>query len=209
MINTYQIGNAQTIGRREVQSNYFSTRQNNAGDLLAVLADGTIDHANGRTAAVMAVEYCVEVFLRNIFHKYTEETLLETALQANRYVQDTVYMDKSPRLSLSMVLFTYEEILYFSVGSNKIFLYDGYSERPLGGDGNSPYVNGQFPLPKKCVIGILSAGAHSITHPMERIKIVESEIETFDKAQAFIELTKGKRQDNQANATVLLIDVRK
>ena len=207
MINRYLIGNAQAIGRRAVQSSYFSTKFNEAGDLFAVLADGTIDHPNGRRAAILAVEYCVQAFRRNLFYKQTSQIMLETALQANRYVQNAVYTGKTPRLSLTMIFMAYLEAQYFNVGVNKIYIYNGQTERVLGGDSDNSYSCGKCILPAKSVIGMISAGAHTVTHPMERLSIIESDKNIFDKAQAMVESVKVKNLDNQMNATALLIEV--
>jgi serine/threonine protein phosphatase PrpC len=203
----YQIGNSQTIGRREVQSNYFATRHNNADELFAVLADGTIDHPNGRRAAIIAVEYCVNAFTRNVFNRHTGLTMLEIALRVNKLIQNAVFVGKSPRLSLAMALFTSDEVQYFNVGVNRIFLYDGFNERALGGDNANPYQSGTCALPKGNTIGVMSAGAHAITHPMERIRVIESQKDVFDKAQAMVEFAKKKRLNDQANATALLVEV--
>lgn len=205
--NHYRIGNAQTIGRREVESNYFSTIYNEAGNLFVVLADGSIDHPNGRKAAVLSVEYCVNIFLLDIKRVSTSQFMLETALNANKCVQDTIYIDKIPRMSLTMVLFVKNEMLYFNVGTNKVYLYNGHSERIIGDDSNRLYSSGKCKLPFKNVIGVLSAGAHAVTHPIERIKIIGSKKDTFDKAQAIIESVKGRCLDNQMNATALLVEV--
>ena len=212
MISHYLMGNAQTIGAREVQNNYFSAAQNGAGDLLAVLADGTIDHPNGRIAAIMAVGYCINTFTQKFSRVepiYTAQFLLDTALKANRRVQDNVFIGKSPRLSLTMALFRGNELNYFNVGVNRIFLYNGHNEQVLGGGVNTPYAEGRCELADKNVIGILSAGAYADAHPMERIRIMASKKKLYDKAQAMIESVSKKRLTIQLNATALLIEVAK
>ena len=51
----YDIGNAQLLGKREMQNDYFSVlEEKNA--LLCVLANGVSDHIEGRYSAVAAVE---------------------------------------------------------------------------------------------------------------------------------------------------------
>lgn len=211
MINSchYSIGNAQTIGCREVESNYFSIVYNEAGNLFAVLADGSIDHKNGRKAAVLTVRYCVNAFLRNIQNVDTSQFMHKTALNACRCVQDAIYLDKTPHLSLTMALFINDEMQYFNVGVNKVYFYNGHNERTIGGDLNLPYSSGKCKLPLKNVIGIFSNGAHSATHPIERINIISSREDAYNKAQAIIETVKGKCLNNQLNATALLIEVMK
>lgn len=209
MNEQYQIGNAQTIGSREVQSNYFSIVSNDAGELFAVLADGTIDHPNGRKAAIIAVEYCVEAFLQNSMYQQEGHTMLDIALRANKQIQEKIYIGKTPRLSLTMALLKKQELQYFNVGANKLYLYEGHRERIFTSNTNKPYTYARYELSPGNVLGALSPGAHTVTHPMERIKIIESKEKIYDKAQAVIELIKRKNLNNQLNATVLLIEPKK
>lgn len=65
MKDKYKIGNAQSIGSYYIQSNYFSTKNGNCA--LAVLADGSIDHINGRRCAVLAVEACIRGFYNSSY----------------------------------------------------------------------------------------------------------------------------------------------
>lgn len=207
MINRYQIGNAQTIGSRDVQSNYFSTVYNDEGNLFAVLADGTIDHPNGRKAAIMAVEYCVDSFLWNWSNVQSEYFLLEMALRVDKHVKDAIYIDRSPRLSLTMVLFAGHQAHYFNVGVNKIYVYNRHNERLLSDNAVCAYSNGIYELSSKNIVGIFSSGAYADSHPMERINIVGSKKKAYDKAQDIVESINGKGLNHQMNATALLIEV--
>lgn len=211
MANRYQIGNAQTIGKREVQSNYFSTAYNAAGDLFAVLADGTIDHPNGRKAAVLAVHYCVREFANYGGTQY-DHMFMETALRVNQHLQDNIYTDKNPQLSLLMAVFTGYRLHYFSVGANQIFLYNGRSEHRLEDvrclNGAQKYAAGDCELARKDIAGLLSRGAYVHSHPVERMKAMYSG-STFDKAQAIVESLNAKSLNNQLNTTVILVEVAK
>jgi len=212
MNDRYLIGNAQTIGYREIQSNVFSTAYNDAGDLLAVLADGAIDHPNGRISAIIAVRCCVNMFIQkfsSVDSAQANQFLLETALAANKSIQDSVYIGKSPRLSLTMALFRGKELHYFNVGVNKIFLNNRHNERTLGAGANSTSSYGRCNLSPKDIVGILSTGAHDRTHPMERIKIIESNLNINDKAQAIIVSVNKKGLTKQLSATALLVEVAK
>jgi hypothetical protein len=210
MIKRYLIGNAQTIGCREIQNNFFSTAYNDDGDLLAVLADGTIDHPNGRIAAILAVECCILTFTQRFSLIQTvdiDRFLLETALKANRRVQDAIYLGRSPRLSLTMVLLSGKSMHFFNVGVNRIFLYNGHNEQILGNYLNDSYSYGAYNLSSKDIVGMLSSGAYTDAHPMERIRIMDSSEKIFDKAQAIIESINNKGLEIQLNATALLIEV--
>lgn len=59
--NKIEIGNGQTIGRRDEQDDYFSTAETNNGTI-AVLADGISGLANGRMASTVAVNTFIEEF---------------------------------------------------------------------------------------------------------------------------------------------------
>ena len=210
MIKNYDIGNGQTIGSGEIQSNYFSTVFNNAGNLFAVLADGGIDHQNGRKAAILAVEFCVDAFLMGRISPDKNNAMYELALKVNRRLEEVLYMDRSPKLSLTIVLIRSQELFYFNAGSNRIYYYDGMNERSLDGDIESSHSLGKLEMIPGDVVGMYSAGVHTITHPMERIEIAESsDVSAFDRAQAVIETVIHKGLQNQLNATVLLIEVNK
>ncbi|MCL1810046.1 MAG: hypothetical protein FWG42_09830 [Clostridiales bacterium] len=209
MNNRYQIGNAQIIGCREIQSNYFATVFNENDDLLAVLADGTIDHPNGRAAAMMAVEICTNTFRQRfaiVQHEHGNQFLFDTAMKANSRIQETFYFGRSPRVSLAMVLFIGDKLQYFNVGVSKVLLYNGHNERTLGNVTSGSYSSGICEFPQGSIAGLFSAGAHANVHPMERLKIIESKKEVFDKAQAVIDTVRKKGLDNQMNATALLVE---
>ena len=207
MAKKYLIGNAQTIGSCEEQSNYFAIVDNDSDELLAVLADGTIDHPNGRKAAILAVRYCIEEFKQNKLNSQEHQKMLGTALQASRYIQERIYIGKSPRVSLTMVILKAQTLQYFNVGNNRLYLYDGHRERIIDHNTTKPYTSGKYDLKPKTVLGIMSAGAGSVTHPAERIKIVGTKGKsTYDKAQAIIKIVESRGRHNRKNATVLLIE---
>ncbi|MFG0214645.1 PP2C family protein-serine/threonine phosphatase [Brevibacillus porteri] len=58
-----QIGNGQTIGRREEQDDYFSTATSSHGTI-AILADGISGLANGRLASTLAVTTFIREFTK-------------------------------------------------------------------------------------------------------------------------------------------------
>jgi hypothetical protein len=108
-----------------------------------------------------------------------------------------------------MALFRDQDMYYFGVGSNKIFLYNGHNERILSEDSTKPYSDGKITLEQKNIIGILSLGAYENAHPKERLRVIEAKTEIFDKGQAIIESVSKKNLIIQQNATVLLIEVAK
>ena len=210
MTSRYLIGNAQMIGRKEVQSNYFATAYNHFGHLLAVLADGNVDHLNGRKAAKFAVESCIYEFSQDRLQLADKDDTLETVFGINKRVQELLYMKPTPRLSLTIAIFAQHELRFFTVGSNRLFLYNGHNERLIDYDEKSPFFFGKYGLGHKNVVGIYSVGAHTVTHPMERIKIVECSNDSIsDKAQSIVDTVVAKGLQSQLNATALLVEVRK
>ena len=207
MSTRFQIGNAQEIGRREIQSNYFSTAFINKTDLIAIVADGSIDHPNGRKAAILAVEYCVNAFqtlnpsnivdisdvadtadIANIANSEIFNFMLWIAKETDKRIREVVYKGRTPRLSLTMIYISNTKdntktntenntkANYFNIGTNKIYLYNGHNERVLNYDSNRPYTIGthEFKRGEKETIAILTKGAYTHMHPMERIRIMNT-----------------------------------
>ena len=204
MFKRYRIGNAQIIGRREVQSNYFTSAFSKDGGVFAILADGSIDHANGRMAAVLAVEHCADSLM---WHTPGEDTLrffYDTAVEANIHIQDKIYMGKSPKLSLTMIFISAYKLYHFNVGMNRVCLYDGNNERLLSGSLTAPYSCGKHEIKPKNIVALFSDGAFKDAHPMERIKILGTRKKVYDKAQDIVD---AKGLSNQVNATALLVEV--
>ena len=210
MSNFNLIGNAQMIGRRENQSNYFSTIYNDDGDMLAILSDGLIDHPNARKGAILAVEFCNYEFSQNRFELTNEKEAINTILKVNKFLQETIYTSRIPRISISISLFIQDILYFFNVGINKLYLYNEDNERLLNYDKEKAYSFGKYKLNPKNIVSMYSSGIYSSTHPLERIKIInEKEYTIFEKSQNIIEIISSKNLENQANATAVLIEVKK
>jgi hypothetical protein len=108
-----------------------------------------------------------------------------------------------------MVVLMKKELWFFNVGVNNIYLYNGHNERRLGDTSGSPYSSGRCALSPKYMVGIMSDGVHSVTHPMERLTIVASDADISGKSLGLIEAVNAKRLNNQRNATAILIEVAK
>ena len=200
MITDKRIGNAQTIGAREVQSNYFSTTHNN-NELLALLCDGSIDHPNGRIAAVIAAQLCRRAFLNRSDYISSKQFLFETAAKVNQYINDHIYIGKIPHLSLCMALLSENKLRVFNVGVNRVLIFDGYNEYLISED-----IYNEYEITSKHTIEMLSNGSYITLHPMERILILETRSAAQDKALAIIQAINAKNLDNQQNATVVLVE---
>lgn len=80
-----EIGNAQTIGAREEQDDYFATCETKNGTM-AVLADGISGLANGRMASTVAVTTFIEAFsaLENLAN--IQAFFKKTAVKSNQQI---------------------------------------------------------------------------------------------------------------------------
>ncbi|ATP42409.1 serine/threonine protein phosphatase [Solibacillus sp. R5-41] len=84
-IRKIEIGNGQTIGRREEQDDYFSSVESNNGTI-AVLADGISGLANGRMASTVAVTTFIQEFLKLNKLENMESFFKKTAVLSNNTI---------------------------------------------------------------------------------------------------------------------------
>ncbi|MED1917995.1 protein phosphatase 2C domain-containing protein [Bacillus thuringiensis] len=84
-----QIGNGQTIGRREEQDDYFSTATSSHGTI-AVLADGISGLANGRLASTLAVTTFIREFTKLDNPKHMSLFFSRAASLANSEILQTL-----------------------------------------------------------------------------------------------------------------------
>lgn len=197
MQDIYKTGNAQTTGSRYFQSNYFSVR--NGRTAFAVLADGSIDHINGRKSAILAAEACIKNF-----YGIPEEGVLEffdyIASFVLKETRRFIYLGKMPALSLSMLFIKDGKLFYYTVGNNRVFLYDGRDYKIL------EERSGHAAFGKKMVTGMFSCGAWEALKEKEIISYLEKKQHPFDKAQQMLKCIMDKNRKEAGNATVVLIE---
>ncbi|MDD1504361.1 MULTISPECIES: PP2C family serine/threonine-protein phosphatase [Lysinibacillus] len=87
--NKIEIGNGQTIGRRDEQDDYFSTAETNNGTI-AVLADGISGLANGRMASTVAVNTFIEEFKKLSGLNTLEKFFKEAAFASNHMIVENL-----------------------------------------------------------------------------------------------------------------------
>ncbi|KOS61847.1 protein phosphatase 2C domain-containing protein [Lysinibacillus agricola] len=87
--NKIEIGNGQTIGRRDEQDDYFSTAETSDG-IIAVLADGISGLANGRMASTVAVNTFIEEFKKLSGLNTLEKFFNESALASNHMIVENL-----------------------------------------------------------------------------------------------------------------------
>lgn len=197
MRDMYKIGNAQTVGSYYFQSNYFSTR--NGKCAVAVLADGAIDHINGRRCAILAVEACMQKLCNS-----PEEGILAffdyLAMYVLKEIRKLVYLGKMPALSLSILFFKDKELFYYTVGNNRLFIYDGRDYKLL------EERSGQVAFGKRMTAGMFSCGAWEVLKEMEIVSYLEKRQHPFDKAQQMLRCIMEKNRKQTGNATVILVE---
>lgn len=198
MQGKYKIGNAQTIGNYEIQSNYFSTL--NADFAFAVLADGTIDHSNGRKAAILAVETSIAEFYNKLVRQEFSAFYDSLSIQIIKNINDKIYLGKKPNVSISIVFLERDELFYYSVGDSKIFLYDECDLIPLNAR------NGHCNIKKKDTVLLMSKGVYQALNEMELLELLSKEMHPYHKAQSIIEDVNNKNIKAAGNSTMILIE---
>lgn len=198
MQEAYKIGNAQAIGSYQIQSNYFASRC--GSECLAVLADGTADHRNGRRCAILAAEACMREF------QYMQEEVEvpfffdSVAAKILRDMRDIIFLGKTPYLSVSFQWIRDRELHYYSVGRNQVFLFDGREYQLLQGK------YGRTEFRKGMTAGMISKGVWEAFTEKEMISYLVKREHPYDKAQKMILGVKEKNRKRAANATVLLVE---
>lgn len=203
MRDTYKFGNAQSIGSFQIQSNYFMSGYAMPGmrdGAIAVLADGTVDHINGRRCAVLAAEACMHAF-----HAMPPQVELTAffdfiAFKILREMREIIFLGKTPNLSISFQFFRGQELFYYSVGSNILFLFDGTEYRILEG------TNGCMAISKGMTAGMMSCGAAQAIKETEIISCLKKKSHPYEKAQEIIRNIKSKKMKEAGNATVVLVE---
>lgn len=198
MYERYGIGNAQTIGRREVQSNYFSVFP--ADTVFAVLADGGIDHVNGRRAAIVAVEESIAWFHENQEHVKTADFYDSLVLHMIEMINDRIYLGRKPNLSLTIAYREEEGLFYFNIGENRIFLSDG-----------SGYIllkerRGYHEIKGSHMVGLISNGIYEALNEVELLGYLAKNTDPYDKAQQIIEGVNRKNIIMAKNSTIILVE---
>lgn len=200
MRETYRIGNAQSIGSYQVQSNYFSTKRNETGTL-SVLADGTIDHINGRRCAVLATEICMQVFC-SLFPDIEPGPLFDTVeRKVLQEMRTFLFLGKTPYLSLSMQWISHGELFYYTVGQNRAFLFDGRDFKWLAER------SGSVTIRRGMTAGLISCGVYEALHEREMVAYLREKGHPYGRAQQMIAGVRDKNRKKAGNATVVLVEV--
>lgn len=202
MRETYRIGNAQSIGSRQVQSNYFSAKIRRENECLAVLSDGTIDHINGRRCAVLAAEACMREWMYLPREADITAFFDVAAARILKDMRELLYLGKTPYLSLSIQYLKDGQMFYYTAGSNRLFLFDGMDVQMLAHAARTGCVE----FKKGMTAGMLSHGAWEALREKEIACVLRAGKHPYEKAQQMLLHCKEKNRKAAGNATVLLVE---
>lgn len=198
MQEAYKIGNAQTIGSCQIQSSYFASYCGNG--CLAVLADGTADHINGRRCAILAVEACMREFRhmpQDVQFQAFSDALAAKILRDMRQI---IFLGKTPYLSVSFQYAIGGSLHYYSIGSNRVFLFDGRDYKVL------KETCGRVDFRKGMTAGLVSCGVWEALNEKEMVSYLAKREHPYEKAQRMIVGVKEKNRKMAHNAAIVLVE---
>lgn len=203
----YIIGNAQTLGEMEFQSNYFATSIK--PNLVAVIADGGIDHINGRRAAVIAVDNISGAFTENILNKeHFNETIHNACLKTIQNIKDYIYKGRMPSLSVSVLCVSESNAYFYSIGSIRIYVYNDKNIRDISGLS----LNNSYDIKDADNFMMVSQGGYEALTQVEMFQFLQNNIygrydeRAYNKAIKIVGEIDRKNVKNAKNATVVLLE---
>ena len=204
-METIQVGNAQLIGEKEHQNDYFSTIAYH-NSFLAVIADGLSDKPAAKSAALIVVET-----LKNNFNRGSHNII-----GIDRYFRESVEEIKK-RLhfenygnvigaTLIAMLIRNGMMHFASLGDCSLFLYRRHELMPLNNIYGTNIEIKRIPLEKRDIAIICSRGARESLTEMELIWQMEKKIHPYNKCQNLIRLIRSKSLLHQDNATIIITE---
>lgn len=206
----YHIGNAQSIGKMEIQSNYFAASVT-PDFASAAVADGGIDHINGRTAAVIAVEKMMAALSGGILSREHFLEITEGAAKnIIRAVKDYMYRGRTPSLSLSAICISEGAAYYYIVGDVRIYVYNDRNIRDINGLGPG----GVYHVKSGDNFMLVSRGGYEALAPVEMLQFLRGEEKKYGrsgegayyKAVGLVGEADRKNMNHAGNTTVVLLE---
>lgn len=191
MSNNIEIGNAQTIGMRSFQSNYFMTDIRIDG-VFAVMADGLIDSVNGMRAAVLACETA-----NNLFVPDNSQSVF---LKCQKIIRERIYKGRMPRVSLGIVWIEKKKLTWKMAGHLKLYLFAKGDLIPIEDRDGTYHIDGN----EKVIL--CSPGIYRSISEAELLTVLRKNIHPYDKAQMILEKVQDKRRKEQENATIVILE---
>lgn len=120
--NRIEIGNGQTIGRRDEQDDYFSTAETKDG-VIAVLADGISGLANGRMASTIAVTTFIQEFKKLSGLSNLQNYFKETALVSNHMIVENLNGSNGGTTLVAAIIDANGQLHWGAVGDSIITIF--------------------------------------------------------------------------------------
>jgi len=209
----YVFGNAQLIGTKEVQSNYFSVLSNNSNSLFAIIVDGVLDKISGKYAAVLAVETFKHEYATNKHKRISFENFVTQALvKLNKNIEDHLY-EQTVSLKFAIVLIENGMMHIAETPGNAVFLCRNREILRISGNKatKSLVSNPQIKISRLLsarndVIMLASSGAVDSLTEMEILCRLSSQSHPQHKCQKLLQQSRQKHLKNQSNVTIIVAE---
>ena len=203
-----KIGNAQLIGQRESQNDYFSviggkTRQDH---LFAVIADGITNKKTGRYSAIITVDVLKTNFLNRTYlnlgiDEYYKKSFKEIKKKLHNYIQG----NKVGATLISVIIKNH--ILYYASIGNCLLLICRKGELFTINDINSNEIQiNNFPLTQGDIVMLCSKGVYESLMEMEILCELMETKHPYNKCQNLMRQVLRKGEKNQDNATIIIVE---
>ena len=206
----YDFGNAQLIGEREHQSNYFSVLSS-GGSMLAVLADGHTDSKSGKYAAVLAVEVFKHEYRSGVFRETGMRRFFSrTFKKIEKNIKGNIYNSDIAAATAAVIIDN--GFLHFAAACGKMYgnsllLYRQRNLVELSGkDAGSGIQISRFKLKKDDIIMLASKGAVRSLTEIEIISHISKQMHPYDKCQCLAGIIRQKKLKSQFNATMIILE---
>ena len=207
--NVFSYGNAQLLGEREVQSNYFSVLTSGAS-FFAVVADGVIDKPHGSYAAVLTVETLKHEYLLGSFKQTTPENFfINTLTKINKKIDDHLY-ENYQNLKLTAVIIEGGFLYAATTMGTSLYLY---RKRELINIADNKHIIAKYNIQisrlntaQNDIILLLSSGAAESLTEKEIQWHLSRQNHPYSKCQKLAEQIRQKRLKTQGNATIIIAE---
>ena len=203
-----KIGNAQLIGQRENQNDYFSviSGKSKQDHLFAVIADGITNKKTGRYSAILTVDILRANFLNRTYlnlgiNDYYEKSFKEIDKKLHDYIQG----NKVVATLISVIVKNH--ILYYASIGNCLLLICRRGELFIINDINSSEIQiNNFPLTQGDIAMLCSKGVYESLMEMEILCELMETKHPYNKCQNLMRLIQRKSLKNQDNATIIIVE---
>jgi serine/threonine protein phosphatase PrpC len=203
--NGIKAGNAQFIGEKENQSDYFTILPSEDG-LLAVIASGLTDNKQGKMSAMITVETLKDNFRKGL-HKTIggNDFFLESFRIMPKRMNELLNSNKVGA-TLIAVLIENGVMHYASVGDSVLFLLRN-GELINVNDINAKEIRtGELSIGSKDVAMLASHGAYESLTEMEIVWQLSTRDHPYQKCQKLIKRMRQKRTGSRRNSTLVVLE---